>query len=262
MRSVLLVAMLGMSCVAIGSDIFPHTDPQNTKGWKLVEQFSDEFEGASLCTNKWQPRCTYWHGRQPSWFSPKNVRVEQGRMTLTSKWEPEGIPAQFQKQGYSNYTAVCVSSVQKVMYGYFEIRCKAAPICMTSSFWFQGKNSEIDVFEIIGKAKILKNTETKMPTNIHSGFKDGWDKDKADPFDYDVGNKVAENFNVFGLEWDTTNLVFYCNGKVVRMIENKGRFVEPQTMFFDMETFKWHGYPEPSELPGDFEIDYIRTWTK
>jgi beta-glucanase (GH16 family) len=188
--------------------------------------------------------------------------VEQGKMILTSKWEPEGIPAQFQKQGYSNYTAVCVSSIQKVMYGYFEIRCKAAPICMTSSFWFQGKNSEIDVFEIIGKAKLINNTETRMPTNIHSGFKDGWDKDKAEPFDYDVGNKVAENFNVFGLEWDPTNLVFYSNGKVVRSIENKGRFTEPQTMFFDMETFKWHGYPEPSELPGDFEIDYIRTWTR
>ena len=33
-------------------------------------------------------------------------------------------------------------------------------------------------------------------------------------------------------------------------------------IWVDSETFKWEGFPVESDLPADYEIDYIRVWEK
>jgi len=35
---------------------------------------------------------------------------------------------------------------------------------------------------------------------------------------------------------------------------------EPMQIWVDNETMSWHGFPLESELPADYDIEYIRVW--
>ena len=74
--------------------------------------------------------------------------------TFTSRPEPK-ISLGFQS-GYGDFTTASVKSRAKVLYGYFEIRCKPMNSRASSGFWFSDAQpdfwTEIDVFEIGGGA--------------------------------------------------------------------------------------------------------------
>lgn len=44
---------------------------------------SDEFDGKELDRSKWVVGMAWWKGRQPAFFSDKNVTVSDGKLNLT-----------------------------------------------------------------------------------------------------------------------------------------------------------------------------------
>ena len=48
---------------------------------------SDEFEGKELDRSKWTVGMSWWRGRQPAFFSDKNVTVSDGKLQLTMRKE-------------------------------------------------------------------------------------------------------------------------------------------------------------------------------
>ena len=120
--------------------LLPASDPDDTGGWVLNDEVSDEFEGDELDTAKWWVEGTggtykHWKGRAPSQFSPHNVRVEGGKLLITTKWEPDfefsdEVKAEY-KSPYENYTTAAVFGNRTFLYGYLEIRCKAADAAIT-----------------------------------------------------------------------------------------------------------------------------------
>lgn len=259
--------------------ILPASDPSGTGGWILNEEVSDEFEGATLDTTKWWVEGTsgtykHWKGRAPSQFSPHNVRVEDGKLHITTRWEPDfefskEVKAEY-RSPYEKYTTAAVIGKKLFHYGYLEIRCKAADAAITSSFWTTGKHSELDVFEFVGKSK--RNNSKKIDKDRKFPFAThDWSSGKGDANVWkdsvQLDWRVADEFHTYGCDWSPDGLKFYADGKLVKAItrEEMGKawvLTNPLKIWVDSETFYWEGFPDEEDLPVDFEIEYIRVWQK
>lgn len=285
-----LVLVAGNFCVTsllLGADrgvVAPLADPSNEGGWKLNESVSDEFEVNKLDTKKWHIQGTggeyrsSFIGRAPSQFSTDNVRVEDGKLKLEARWEPDfDFSKKIDKSDkkapegrrYENITTAAVISKQQFLYGYMEIKCKAADASVTSSFWMTGNGVELDVFEFLARPAQThkKHLPRELWSSIHDWSPEGKGKTTwTDRLQLDW--KVADDFHVYGIEWDENYLKFHADGKLVRTVlrEDVGEegwvVTKPLWVWVDSETFPWHGIPEKSDLPVDFEIEYIRIWQK
>lgn len=74
--------------------VYPASDSTNKRNWKLNKAINDEFENNKIDTAKWLVPGTNgvyqsnWIGRAPSQFSTENVRMENGKLVLQTRWEP------------------------------------------------------------------------------------------------------------------------------------------------------------------------------
>lgn len=298
------------------SSLSPLSDPENNGGWRLNEAVSDEFNAPVLDEDKWfvagkfvnglptyihpdDPDKKVWKGRQPSQFSGRNYRLEDGMLILETRWEPDfpfsdeiGKPwgDDNTEERYENITTASILGRTEFKYGYMEIRSKAADAEITSSFWSIGNGTEFDFFEQFGDhrqpQKLDKDRE--LWWSIHD-----WTQKPKGPSVYterhDLGFRVADDFHVYGIEWDETGVKYYVDGKLFTQASREkinayaaergygeGYVItKPVAIWLDQETFPWHGIPDSKEdlelnSPEgkkddgivDFEIDYVRVWQK
>ena len=211
----------------------------------------------------------------PLSFSTDNVRIEDGKLKIQSKWDPDfdysgnvQTYADGSSYKYEDITTAAVISREFFYHGYMEIKCKAANASITSSFWMTGSNSELDVFEFVGNpAQSWKNhLKKELKSTIHDwapgkGGQAVWSNK------HELNWDVASDFHVYGCEWDAQNLKFYADGVLIKSV-TKSELGEawvlngPLWIWVDSETFPWHGLPVETDLPVDFEIEYIRVWQK
>ncbi len=280
--TVIMLSMFFFGCARYlmhPASVHPASDPQNRGNWVLREDMSDDFEGDSVDTNKWVVEGTNgeypnWIGRAPAQFAAENVRVENGKLYLTTKWDPDFNYSKVvdsddpdRPYGSTPLTTACVTSKNTFHYGYMEIRCKAADVSITSSFWATGRGAELDVFQFVGDSKEGDNDKDREYSFcIHNWNLGGLDVNGW----YDgvqLDWRVADGLHVYGCEWDENGLKFYADGKLVRDIDKSetGKIwalTNPLKIWVDSEAFAWEGFPEESELPADYEIEYIRVWQK
>ena len=119
------------------TDAYPLSDQENKGGWVKFEPMSDEFEGKELDRNKWHVGMEWWKGRQPAFFSDKNVTVSDGKLHLTMR--KEKLPPEIEKLGYKDYTSAALHTKARSSYGYYEVKAKPMDSGGSSSFWFQGR---------------------------------------------------------------------------------------------------------------------------
>ena len=242
------------------TDAFPLSDQQNKGQWIKFEPMSDEFEGKELDRNKWVVGNYEWKGRQPALFSAKNVTVSDGKLHLTMR--KEKLPSEAEKQGYHDYTSAALNSKDRTAYGYFEVKAKPMNSAGASSFWFHrggtpNWDTEIDVFEIGGKAKGFEN---KYNMNLHVM------KTPTENKHWSVGGvwlapwRLADAYHVYGLDWDKGEIKYFVDGVVVRTVENT-HWHQPLGLVFDSETMPdWMGMPDDKDLPSTFSVEYVRAW--
>ena len=235
--------------------------PLNPGNWKFVSELSDEFNGKSLDTTKWYNYNPGWKGREPGYFSPANVTVKNGDLILTSRTEvlPD-LPA-----GYHTFTTAAVKSKSRMLYGYYEVRFKPMDSRASSAFWFYaidpGLWTEIDVFEICGKHPD-KTWEHKYFATAHALTVPGLSQRISDNVEWVTPYRLADDYQVCGLEWNENLIKWYLNGEVIRTRENT-YWHQPLDMNFDIETMpEWFGLPDPKDKPGYFRVDYVRVWQK
>lgn len=241
------------------TDALPLSDQSNEGGWIPYAPMSDEFEGAELDSTKWWPRNPGWLGRQPGLFLPENVSVRDGRLHLTMRKENRAdMPA-----GYRDYTCAAVRSKNKVRYGYFEVRARAMRSAGSSSFWFYQDDpewwTEIDVFEIGGGAS---GYERKLNMTVHVMRTPVESQHQSIGSSWETPAPLADDYHVYGLEWDEDWLRFYFDGLLVREGRNT-HWHQPLTLNFDSETMpEWFGLPRDEDLPSTYSIEYVRAWKK
>ena len=242
------------------TDAYPMSDQDNKGGWVKFEPMTDEFEGQELDRNKWVMGIEGWKGRQPALFSEKNVTVSDGNLHLTMR--KEKLPAEAEKQGYKDYTSAALHTKVRSSYGYYEVKAKPMNSGGSSSFWFcqdetPGWGTEIDVFEIGGKAK---GFEYKYHMTLHVT------RTPQEKRHWSVGGvweapwRLADDYHVYGFDWGKGDLKFYVDGVLVRSVENT-HWHQPLFLIFDSETMpKWFGMPDDNDLPSTFSVEYVRAW--
>jgi beta-glucanase (GH16 family) len=117
------------------SEVLPLSDQQNKVGWVKFEPMWDEFDQPTLDTNKWTVGMYWWQGRQPAWFNPRNVVVQNGQLQLTMRREE--VPAEMKARGYHDYSSAALHTKARSSYGYYEVKARAMSSGGSSSFWFQ-----------------------------------------------------------------------------------------------------------------------------
>jgi beta-glucanase (GH16 family) len=244
------------------TDSLPLSHQSDVGVWVKYEPMSDEFEGSALDTDKWIRNMEWWKGRQPALFKAENVTVEHGQLLLTMRKEP--VPEEFSKRGYHDYTSAAMHSLDRTCYGYFEVKARPMNSGGSSSFWFQqdatpGWMTEIDVFEIGGKAR---GHENKYHMNVHVFRTPSEKRHWSIGGDWDAPWRLADDFHVYGLEWDEENVKYYVDGVLVRRVRNT-HWRQPLYLIFDSETMPdWFGMPEDKDLPSTFSVEYVRAWKK
>jgi len=242
------------------TDAFPLSDQENRGRWVKFEPMSDEFEGDELDLTKWNVGLYWWKGRQPALFSQKNVTVSEGKLQLTMR--KEQVPEEFQQRGYKDYTSAALHTKARSGYGYYEVKARPMNSAGSSSFWFQqdgvpGWRTEIDVFEIGGKAK---GFEHKVNMNLHvfrtPDEKQHWSAGGV----WIAPWRPADDYHVYGLEWGLDEIKYFVDGVVVRTVENT-HWHQPLFLIFDSETMPdWFGVPDDGDLPSTFRVEYVRAW--
>lgn len=269
--------------VAAEMKVSPASDPTTEGGWILREDISDEFEGDKIDESKWFVQGAngdyyIWKGRAPSQFAPHNVRVEDGKLKLRSQWEPDFDFAVGEGHEGNDYaihngqkipvTTAGVITKKRFLNGYMEARTKAGDATMTSSFWAIGYESELDIYEQMGKPKIQGDIrENTLKSSVHD-----WSPPAKRPT-RKFGDKrklpfrVADDFHVYGCEWGEDYLKCFVDGELVyettqEKVGNDWVLTNPLEIWFDSEVFVWLGLPDKDQLPVDYEIDYLRVWQK
>jgi len=80
--------------------------------------------------------------------------------------------------------------------------------------------------------------------------------------DWDAPWRLADDFHVYGLEWDEQLLQYYVDGVLVRQVPNT-HWHQPLYLIFDSETMpNWFGMPDDKDLPSTFQVEYVRAWKK
>ncbi|MBN1270534.1 MAG: family 16 glycosylhydrolase [Kiritimatiellae bacterium] len=254
------LAFLSFAC---GASISP-ADPPPGAAWAPIPELTDEFEGGTLDRTKWYDHNPTWLGREPAYFSPKNVTVADGCLSLTARAETlPGVPSR-----YHTFTTAAVKSKARALYGYYEVRAKPMAVRVASGFWFYAQDpnaenttwwTEIDVFEICGRPP--EDRTLFMTAHVQVTPKEGanhWKKGSR----WYAPEPLAADYHVYALEWDKKELKWHIDGKVVYTLENT-HWHQSLHMNFDAETQPtWFGLPEEENMPSVFSIDYVRSWRK
>ena len=266
----------GMECTRIGplgpvpkliTERFPLSDQENRGGWVKYEPMSDEFEGTELDASKWYPNNPDWLGRQPAFFWRGNVSVHDGKLHLAMR--KQEVPEMPKDKGYHDYTSAAVQSKTTVLYGYFEVKAKAMNSAGSSSFWFYNRTphlwTEIDVYELTGKGAKLDDGELVSFENKYNMHLHVFRTPEEDRHWY-LGSawvapwRFADDYHVYGLEWDERSIKWYLDGVLVRSDPNT-HWHQPLTLNFDSETMPtWFGMPKDEDLPSTYSIEYVRSW--
>lgn len=223
--------------------------------WTLLPEVSDEFNGNELDTEKWTNGIWYDVSTDLA-FKNENVSVRDGKLILTAK-----------KENYNgkSYTAGAVESKFDVpgTDSYVEVRAKALnkKANVLSAIWMQSSpltkalnpNPEIDIMETFDYSKMTSTIHTwRQNPSIHlqmgtNAWKTGLDDISAD-------------YHTYGLERRNGKLRFYFDGKLAwekKPLEDS--FVQlSRHMVLSLEGHL--GNPVDAYLPGEFLIDYVRTY--
>ena len=267
-------------------DVKDHAPSLLPDGYEFDLVWSDEFDGDTLDTDKWDYRLCMMGKRHPAW-TDRGVKIENG-CAVFSVFEEGGEVVSSQLQtGYnfmdepakdtmfgSDHLQWQIGKLRESKhtwkYGYFECRCRLQHMKgWWSAFWMQSpmigasldpktSGSEVDIMESFSPGDVKR----------HYVFTGGYGLDMKRAF---AGSgKTLNNiddFHTFGLLWTENEYVFYIDGA------EDGRISEfvsavPEFLLISTETM---GYRKEDHRPmreafeaaraGDtFLVDHVRVF--
>lgn len=213
--------------------------------------FSDEFNGTSLDTTKWN--ATSYNSDALNAFNPAMVSVSGGNLVL----QMEHIPWLGQE-----YSGGQVDTDHKftVTYGYLEARLKPPKGSgFHASWWLWPDDNiwppELDIVEFRGYLPGNANTgqlwfDSTQPNNLDGA---------AMHCNYDIADFTTD-FHTFGLFWSSEVLIWYIDG-----IERCRSTTDIPTKAFRLQLDLALGGPggpvdETTILPATYLVDYVRVY--
>jgi beta-glucanase (GH16 family) len=213
--------------------------------------FSDEFDGTSLDTSKWNATSyNLWTAENA--YNPAMVSVSGGNLILQLQ------PIPWMGQAYSGGQ---VDTDHKFLpvYGYFEARLKPPRgTGFHASWWLWPDDNvwppEMDIVEFRGFEPTSAYVANRWfdPTQPEN---DAHDQKNCEGPDY------TEDFHIFGMDWGPEAIVFYIDGReCFRSTRNIS--AKPFRLQLDLALGGWAGWPpdETTVFPAYFLVDYVRVY--
>jgi beta-glucanase (GH16 family) len=237
----------------------PTTPPASGSGgptgvsgtWNL--KFSDEFNGSSVDTSKWQPN---WlggsntavtkpiNGSEQSCYDPAQATVVNGSLKLSA--------VSRSCNGYSYASGMVTSHGHYTFtYGYMEARVwmdgSSSPKNWPA-FWADGTGNwpttgEIDVMEGLGGSPAW---------HYHWGSSSNPSQTGGAP---SMSSKTG--WHIFGADWEAGSIKFYYDGKQVGSATSG---VVGNPMYLILNYAVSSSISGPIQVPSDFLVDYVRVW--
>lgn len=234
--------------------------PPPSPNWILIQESSDEFNGASLDLIKWNTKLGYPTSGVFA-FNSNNIEVSGGYLNLSAKKEDFNeksytsafLESRFSDPGNGSYVEVSAKTI--------DVR---ANICC--AIWEQNfpllqtldPNPEIDIQEYLLSG--ANGNPNRVQSTLHRWYvPSGHSMDAYKTYDTLV--PLGDDFHTYGLERREGKLRFYIDGykyweyTVTSMPEyvNMARHI-----IFSLEGHA--GNPVDSYLPAVFQIDYVRIY--
>jgi beta-glucanase (GH16 family) len=227
-------------------------DPGPGMGWQLT--FSDEFDGTSLDTSKWNTSFYSGHiiNNELQAYVPDAFSVHDGVVDIKTEKRDAYQDGQLQ-----HYTSGMLSSHDKCeqQYGYFEIRAKLPPEWLWPAFWMYGPDvvsggagREYDIME-----HLSSKPAGEVQAVIHW---DGYGADHKAEGTYWTVN-TPNDFHTYGLDWQPGYSKFYYDGNLMYTTTNSASV--PEWMMVNTAVDRTD---KDSLLPALFTIDYVRVYQK
>lgn len=215
--------------------------------------FSDEFNGTSLDTTKWNATSYNYHGLNA--YNPAMVSVTGGHLVL----QLQHIP--WLGQAYSG-GQVDTDHLFTPTYGYFEARLQAARGSgLHSSWWLWPDDNvwppELDIVEIRGMLPsdaYLSHHWFDPDVPLRDGGYSAYNKKVFH------GPDFTQGFHVFGMEWSPTAIIWYIDG-VERFRSTTHSPSNPFRLQLDLALDSFGGpVDETTILPAVMLVDYVRVY--
>ena len=206
---------------------------------------------------------------------------------LSSRWRENAVVskgllrllARKEKRGGQDWTAGSIWTRQMYQYGYFECRYRyAAAGGLNNSFWLmptgtnkveRGKFFEIDINEGHYPDKISNNIHNHTDVKVANGKRTHPTSSRT--FSFGARSEgtnrpgaefnFARDFQVHGLEWNESELVFYLNGTEIRRVKNEFCF-SPAAVWLSLAVIPWGGRITGAIDGTAMEVDYVRIYRK
>jgi len=233
-------------------------------GWKL--KWSDEFDGGSLNTAKWQAKDNTSVDYDLACITSDdgNIFVQGGMATLRARKQSGSCGSQTR-----SYTTAYLTTQGKASftYGRFEVRAKTptGPDDSTGlwpAFWLRpddGGNGEIDVMELPGGKAYYKAATQAI-------FYDYTPVKQDNRYTFPSGYP-ADGFHTYTTEWEPGVLRWYIDGVLVYTRDRSTTpwfdkaFSRPFHLRLNFQVGGWLGKPDAAtRFPADFQVDYVRVW--
>ncbi|MCP9237704.1 glycosyl hydrolase [Lewinella sp. JB7] len=276
-----VLLILLCSCVRAQPTFLPGEDPApDNREWIAVPELSDDFEGKTVDTEKWQIEPIgndwAWIGRPPGLFQAKNVKIRDGKLSVEVGVLPE---MQLIKGDTFTHYGGIVRSLRPARVGYYaEAKMKANRTEMSSTFWLMSKYDcerklELDVQECVGVVSPLaKEWAREWDHVMHSNFIHRTTECNPEPVQSQNSVKTptqnADRFYVYGVWWKSPReLRFYLDGKYVYSIEPTVDHDREAWLHMAIETYDWNPIPPDGGAIKDApiedrrtEYEWIRVW--
>jgi beta-glucanase (GH16 family) len=266
MRRVSLVAnCVLLLCAGIGVMEYGQANATGLKplysqnnAWRLLPQYSDEFDGAKLDSAKWDNDVADWG--MWSW-EPGNVSVNDGKLNLRMDYSEHrrGQWTLYYKSG------IVKSKAPPVRYGYFEARIKAASRYpgVAPAFWGYRQDAdkwtEIDFVELTQRHRDVKIVDTNVHVFRQAEFPGTLplqeERSWMAPWD------PRDDFHVYGCEWDEQQIRWYVDGELIQTRPNEHwhQALDVVISFGVRGELKKQASAEG--FPTSFQVDYVRVWS-
>jgi beta-glucanase (GH16 family) len=223
---------------------------QSLSGWNLV--WSDEFNGASLDTNKWMlelhegdPGLAVYTGR------PQNLFVQNGCLVL-----------QVQKESYSGkqYTSTQISTRKSAAWKYCRIDVRAKlPRSTWPAIWMMPPAPAYGGWPASGEIDIMENWGgNTATTTIHYSTSNQQNAGSTDA-------ALSASFHVYTMIWDSGSFKFYLdsynyfnlNSWSPNNVSYPKPFDQPFFLMFDLAL----SYA-PDTTPKQFLVDWVHVYQR
>jgi beta-glucanase (GH16 family) len=235
--------------------------------------WSDEFNGTSVDTNKWEfmigDGSAYglwgWGNNELQYYRSQNATVANGELTITAKQE---------SFGGKQYTSARLRTLNKGdwTYGRIEMRAKL-PVGqgMWPAFWMLPSNSPYGGWAAGGEIDIME-TVGHLPEQIHGTIHYGgeWPDNTSSGASTNLAPGTATDWHEYAIEWQAGIIRWYVDGQLhstkTSWYSIGGSFPAPFDVDFHLLLNlavggEWPGSPNGSTVfPQDYIIDYVRVY--